>query len=462
MKTSPNIILINCDDLGYGDLGSYGSKRNDTPHIDALARGGVCLNEYYTGSPVCSASRASLMTGCYPPRVGFGKRPVLFPACEEGLNPDETCIARVFQRAGYATQAIGKWHCGDQPEFLPTNHGFDHYFGIPFSNDMGRQIRNDGSMLERSPLPLLRDETVIQQQPDQRGITERYTDEALQFIHRNQEQPFFLYLAHMYVHVPLFVPKPFLEASRNGAYGGAVAAIDWSTGVIVDCLKRLGLFENTIIVFTSDNGSRARDEGGSNEPLRGRKGQTWEGGQRVPCIFHWPEGIPSGRRLDGVSRTLDMLPTLAGLAGVDGSTRHPIDGVDLSERMRGTSDVHPNETFAYYLGESLQAVRVGPWKLHFAKGGAQNLEPCDALFHIGEEPAESNDRFAAEPEKVAELKQFADSIRADLGDTFTGVTGTGLRPGGFCQDARPLTEYDPDHPYIIACYDRADMPTMNG
>jgi len=245
----PNIILINCDDLGYGDLGCYGSAKNKTPYIDQLAAGGCRLTDFYMASPVCSASRAALLTGCYPQRVGFGPHAVLFPGDPVGLNPSETTIAAALKSAGYRTKIIGKWHCGDQPEFLPTRHGFDEYFGIPFSNDMGRQSNNPAS----PPLPLLRDETVIQEQPDQRGLTERYADAAVEFIHRKSDEPFFLYLAHMYVHVPLFVPKPFLEKSTNGAYGGAVECIDWCTGLILDRLEQDGLLDDTLIIFTSDN-----------------------------------------------------------------------------------------------------------------------------------------------------------------------------------------------------------------
>jgi len=457
----PNILLINCDDLGYGDLGCYGSTRNKTPHLDALARDGVTLNEFYMASPVCSASRAAMLTGCYPPRVGFGERPVLFPGEAIGLNPSERTIAGYLKDAGYATKIVGKWHCGDQPEFLPTRHGFDDYFGIPYSNDMGRQSNKP----ESPPLPLLRKETVIQEQPDQRGITERYTDECLQFIDAHREAPFFLYLAHMYVHVPLFVPAPFLEKSDNGAYGGAVECIDWSTGVLVDRLKRHGLLDNTLIVFTSDNGSRARDEGGSNAPCRGTKATTWEGGQRVPCIWHWPEGLSGGRSLDGIASSIDLLPTFCRMAEAEPENDVVIDGLDLSDWVVGRSESSPREVFCYYAGSALEAIRVGKWKLHVSKGGVwgrddEAMAPmlCDLENDVGEE----RNRAADHPDVVERLMVEMESVRADLGDRLTGDAGRGRRAPGHVAQPKPLTQYRPDHPYIVAMYDMPDMPTLSG
>jgi len=282
----PNIILINCDDLGYGDLGCYGSPINTTPHLDQMATEGVRLTDFYMAAPLCSPSRGAMMTGCYPCRIGFGSfdgRAVLFPGMAVGLDPSERTVARILKDQGYATMLVGKWHCGDQPEFLPTRHGFDHYFGIPYSNDMGRQRTFDPGRWP--PLPLMRDEQVIQAQFEQESLTERYADEAVQFLRNNAEKPFFLYLAHMHVHRPVLV-SPRFAGHANGRYGGAVEAIDWVTGVLMYELRQLGLDENTLVVFTSDNGSRG-DLGGSNAPLRGRKGQTWEGGQRVCCIARW-------------------------------------------------------------------------------------------------------------------------------------------------------------------------------
>lgn len=456
--TPPNILLINCDDLGYGDLGCYGSTINDSPHIDQLAKEGLRFTDFYMASPVCSASRAAMMTGSYPMRVGFGDHEVLFPGEKNGLNPSETTMATMLKSAGYSTKIIGKWHCGDQPEFLPTEHGFDEYFGIPYSNDMGRHSDDD----PRPPLPLLRNNSVIQEQPDQRGITERYVDEALQFMRSNQDNPFFLYLAHMYVHVPLFIPKQFLEASRNGAYGGAVAAIDWAMGALDAELERLGLKDNTLVVFTSDNGSRVNDEGGSNQPLRGNKGTTWEGGQRVPCIMRWPGKIDPDRSCEGLASSIDLLATFAELAGAD-LPRNKIDSLSLAPTLFEQQDT-PRKVFAYYRRCNLEAIRVGDWKLHFFKSGKQKdpKEPLQALFHLRDDVGETNNVFDDHPEVVRELGEIADQIRQELGDARLEIPGTEIRPSGEVENPQPLTEYDESHPYMIAYYDLADMPTMRG
>jgi len=408
----PNIILINCDDLGYGDLGCYGSTQNNTPHLDQLAEQGRRFTDFYMASPVCSPSRGAMMTGCYPPRVGFGDFDgewVLFPGQRCGLNPKEQTLGKLLKQAGYATAHIGKWHCGDQPEFLPTAHGFDQYFGIPYSNDMGRQVDRPNS----PPLPLMEDDQVYQEQPDQRSITERYTQRSVKFIRENRDGPFFLYLAHMYVHVPLFVSKRWLESSRNGAYGGAVECIDWSTGVIMDTLKQLGIERDTLVIFTSDNGSRARGEGGSNAPCRGHKSQTWEGGIRLPCVMRWPGVIPEGSTCDAIARSIDLLPTFANLAGVDSATAipRPVDGVDITSLMTGSGDAD-NNTMAYYFHNQLEAVRVGDWKLHFRKWD----ELIQALYNLRDDVGETNNVYAEHPEIVADLETLAGSIRAVTDD----------------------------------------------
>jgi len=457
-QRQPNIILINCDDLGYGDLACYGSPVNDTPNLDLLAAGGVRFTDFYMASPVCSASRAAMLTGCYAQRIGFGHCEVLFPGQAQGLNPRESTIATQLKQVGYDTKIIGKWHCGDQPEFLPANHGFDEYFGIPFSNDMGRQANN----LERPPLPLLRNTEVIQQQPDQRGITERYVDEALQFMRRDRTNPFFLYLAHMYVHVPLFIPKQFLDVSRNGAYGGAVACIDWAMGMIEAELSRLGIKEETLVIFTSDNGSRARNEGGSNAPLRGTKAQTWEGGQRVPCIMRWPGKIDAETTCEGLASSIDLFATLAELGGAPLPTDRTIDSISLAETLLDGKPT-PREVFAYYRQANLEAVRKGDWKLHFwkpewAEQGADGPE----LYNLRADVGETNDLSAQHPEIVAEIETEAEAFRQAFGDHRLHRAGTEIRAAGVCKDPKPLTEYDPTHPYMIAYYDLADMPTLCG
>ena len=447
----PNMILVNCDDLGYGDLGSYGSSLNLTPNLDRMAAEGVRCTDFYMASPVCSPSRGAMMTGCYPRRIGFGSFDdgawVLFPGHSTGLNPAEISIARILKEQGYTTALVGKWHCGDQPEFLPTRHGFDHYFGLPYSNDMGRQA---GPPRDLPPLPLLLDDMVIQQQPDQAALTERYMDECVRFIRQNQDQPFFLYFAHMYVHLPLYAPAEFLNRSRNGAYGACVMGVDWSIGVILHELQILGLDQNTLVVFTSDNGSRG-DHGGSNAPLRGRKGTTWEGGLRVPCIVRWPGQVPKGSVNHDLMTAMDMLPTFARLAGSQEPQDRKIDGKDILPCLQGESE-SPHASFAYYIRDDLQAIRSGSWKLHLAVDG----KPVRLLYDLKADLSESRDLSVERPEIVTKLEAIADGYRKDIGDALTGVSGENCRPPGKIKDPQPLTFYDPDYPYIIAEYDLPD------
>ncbi|MHC4884315.1 MAG: sulfatase family protein [Planctomycetota bacterium] len=454
----PNIILINCDDLGYGDLGCYGSTVNRTPALDKMAAEGVRFTDFYMGSPICSPSRGAMMTGCYPPRVGFGDfggAGVLFPGHAYGLHENERTLPKLLREAGYRTKIIGKWHCGDQPEFLPTERGFDEYYGLPYSNDMGRQTCGGE---ERPPLPLIRDKDIIQEQPDQCGLTERYTEEAVKYLRENQDRPFFLYFAHMYVHVPIFVPRRFKGQSANGGYGDAVEHIDWTTEVIFDELKRLGLDENTIVIFTSDNGSRARDEGGSNAPLRSTKATTWEGGIRVPCIVRWPKGIRGGRTCSEIATAMDLLPTLVNLAGGEVPTDRILDGKDIRGLLTGEEDASPHECFYYYMQNSLEAVREGKWKLHLRKRGDEILELYDLEADVGE----TNNLFDSEPEVVARLMKHVEAARVDLGDSSVDVVGANVRPKGEVENPKPLTEYNEDHPYMIAMYDLADSKVMAG
>ena len=452
MSRQPNIILINCDDLGYGDLGCYGSRVNDTPTLDRLAREGLRFTDFYMASPVCSPSRGAMLTGCYPPRIGFGSfdgRLVLFPGQAVGLNPQEITIADLLQKVGYATRIVGKWHCGDQKEFLPTRHGFDGYFGLPYSNDMGRQKEED----PYPPLPLLRDEEVVQQQPDQSSLTERYVEDCVRFIRRNAKQPFFLYLAHMHVHLPLYAPDRFQRESRNGRYGAAVACVDWAAGVIMHELCALGLEEETLVVFTSDNGSRCQGEGGSNGILRGTKFTTWEGGQRVPCIMRWPGKIPAGSVCRELATAMDLLPTLAELGGAQVPRDRKIDGKSLRRLMTsgGTAE-SPHEVFFYYWGNSLEAVRDGRWKLHVRKGDRDISE----LYDLAADPGETQDLYDANPAVVEALTAHLEACRQDLGDAARGMQGGNVRPIGRVDHPDTLTHFDPDHPYIIALYDLKD------
>lgn len=448
-KDTPNIILINCDDLGYGDLSCYGSQINKSPNLDKMAQEGVRFTDFYMASAVCSPSRGAMMTGCYPPRIGFGsfeEHWVLFPGQPVGLNPNEITIAKLLKDKGYATKHIGKWHCGDQPEFFPTRHGFDSYYGIPYSNDMGRQVTNDGRF---PPLPLLRDEAVIQEQPDQGALTERYVEEAVRFVRENADSPFFLYLAHMYVHLPIYVQDQFLKDSENGSYGGGVACVDWAAGVLMDELKNLGLDEDTLVVFTSDNGSRG-DHGGSNSPLRGRKGTTWEGGQRVPCIMQWPGRIPAGIECGEVVTSMDFYPTFAEIAQCTVPDDRIIDGKSILPLASGTQGaVSPHKAFFYYYKNQIDAVRMGKWKLHIRKKDEEIRELYDLSIDIGE----SVNLYDRHPDVVAEAAKAIEACRKDLGDEAAGAVGENCREIGRVENPDTLTHYDPNHPYIIAMYD---------
>ncbi|MBT4497014.1 MAG: sulfatase [Gemmatimonadetes bacterium] len=451
----PNIILINCDDLGYGDTGCYGSTLHSTPALDRLAAQGTRFTDFYMAAPVCTPSRGAMMTGCYPPRIGLGAVDngawVLFPGHATGLNPEETTVAGLLQQQGYYTKMIGKWHLGDQPEFLPTRHGFDSYYGLPYSNDMGRQVGRE----HMPPLPLLRDAEVIQEQPDQAALTERYVEEGVRFLRKHQDRPFFLYFAHMYVHLPLYAPDRFLRQSRNGPYGAAVECVDWSIDVLMNELQRLDLEENTIVIFTSDNGSRTH-EGGSNDPLRGTKGSTWEGGMRLPFVIRWPGQIPAGRVCSELVTSMDFLPTFARLAGTREPEDRSIDGKDIRPLLFAEADAcSPHEAFFYYFKNDLEAVRVGDWKLFVRRwnGPEKKSLPVRELYNLEEDIGETTNLYDQHPEVVAELSARADRCREDLGCQATGIEGRNIRRPGRVEDPHPLTQYDPEHPYIIAMYD---------
>jgi arylsulfatase A-like enzyme len=367
-----------------------------------------------------------------------------------GLNPSELTFASLLKRAGYATQIVGKWHCSDQGEFLPTRHGFDRYYGLPYSNDMGRQTgREDGV-----PLPLLRDEQVIEQQPDQASITQRYVEESVRFMRQNRDRPFLLYLAHMYVHLPLYVPQRFLAASRNGRYGAAVACIDWAMGVVMHELRRLELDRNTLVLFTSDNGSRC-DYGPSNGPLHGRKAQTWEGGLRTPLIARWPGVVGAGATCGELVTGMDLLPTFCGLAGARVPDDRIIDGKDVAPLLRGQPGARsPHEAFYYFNGGFLDAVRRGRWKLFVGRHSFRNVEEglCE-LYDLEMDLGETTNVASAHPDVVRDLMRLLDAAREDLGDRTTSAAGRNCRPVGHVEHPQPLTNYDPSHPYFIAMYD---------
>ncbi len=446
-KDQPNIVLIVADDLGYGDLSCYGSTLNRTPHIDSLAQDGVRFTDFCMAASVCSPSRAALMTGCYPKRVGLergDRATVLRPADSLGLSTEEISLALVLHDRGYATGLVGKWHLGDQPPFMPTRHGFDSYFGLPYSNDMGPGHWQE----EFPPIPLMHGECLTEVGPHQSTLTHRYTDECIRFIAANHNRPFFLYFAHMYVHLPLFVPPEFLDRSQNGAYGAAVECMDYSTGQILATLDRLGIAEETLVIFTSDNGSNGKD-GGSNAPLRGTKGTTWEGGFRVPCVMRWPRGIVAGETCTTTLTAMDLLPTIAGIAGASAPTDRVIDGADVgAEFLTATADggdpLRGNgREFCYYKGPHLEAIRQGRFKLRLTDG---------ALYDLDADLGETTDVASGHPEVVCRIRAAAERYRAELGDG--DRAGSGCRDAGFVQHPRLIH----DRPEFIctAEYDMED------
>ena len=438
---SPNFIIIFTDDQGYGDLGCYGSPNIETPSIDRLAAEGIRFTSFYA-APFCGPSRASLMTGCYPPRVNLAFNHG--PNASTGIHPGEITLAEILDERGYATMHIGKWHLGDNPRFLPTRHGFDEYYGLPYSNDMWpyhprmpvtenedpRMIAArkraaytgfsgqgtyypQGHAFSR-PLPLMRGEEVVEENPDQTKLTTSYTEEAIGFITENRDRPFFLYLAHAMPHVPLFVSSKFKGRSRRGLYGDVIEEIDWSVGRILDHLEAIGIDERTLVVYTSDNGPWLGYgiDGGSAGPLREGKGSVWEGGVRVPGIMRWPGRIPAGRRTAEIAANMDLLPTFARLAGAKLPTDRVIDGRDLWPVMSGEPDAgSPHAAFYYYRGSrpdrppSLGAIRDARWKLHLVAEGSRLRGK--ALYDLQGDVGETRDRMKDHPDVARRLEAMA-------------------------------------------------------
>lgn len=428
-RRRPNFVVIFADDQGYQDVGCFGAPLIKTPCLDRMAEEGMKLTDFYVAAPVCTPSRAALLTACYPQRVGLGQG-VLFPQSKTGISADEVTLAEVLKTRQYATMCIGKWHLGHLPPFLPTRHGFDRYYGIPYSNDMQSNKRGD------PPLPLMRDEEVVEAPAVQATLTERYTDEAVKFITENKERPFFLYLPHTMPHVPLHVSERFAGKSKGGLYGDVIECLDWSTGQILDTLRREGLDENTLVIYTSDNGPwlSQKANGGAALPLRSGKGSTWEGGMREPCIAWWPGRIPAGSVCSEVATTMDLLPTFAGLAGARMPRDRILDGKDIRPLLEGKRGAKsPHEAFYYYRGLQLQAVRSGQWK--YAFGRKENVygkveESPDALYDLKADIGETTDVSAQHPEVVKRLQALADRCREDLGDARRGIKGRNIRPCG--------------------------------
>jgi arylsulfatase len=449
----PNIIIIFTDDQGYADLGCYGATEFKTPNIDRLANEGARFTSFYVSEAVCSASRASLMTGCYAQRVGI--RGALSPFTMTGLNPEETTIASMLKNQGYSTCMVGKWHLGNQQEFLPTHYGFDEYLGIPYSNDMW-PVGYDGERLEEGyksiypELPLIENDSAIAYFRDldaQDSITNIYTRKAIEFIRQHGDSPFFLYLAHSMVHVPLAVDDRFRGSSEQGMYGDVMQEIDWSVGEIVKTLNDLKLDDNTLIIYTSDNGPWLNfgNHAGSAYPLREGKGNAWEGGVRVPCIMQYPGVIKGGREVSQMASTLDILPTIASITG-NPLPEKEIDGKNILPLLKGEVDAQPRNEFLYYYEGGLCAVRKGEWKLvvPHAYRSYKGVEPGKdglpgpysrgkagiELYNLNKDVGELHDVSALYPEIVKELSALADSARQALGDRITGIRGRDNRSPG--------------------------------
>ncbi|MFM2212122.1 MAG: hypothetical protein RL639_1316 [Verrucomicrobiota bacterium] len=442
----PNVVVIFIDDMGYGDIGPFGATKQRTPHLDRMAKEGMKLTSFYA-TPVCSVSRAQMMTGCYGARVSVPG--VYFPGQSVGLNPSEVTVAERLKEKGYVTQMVGKWHLGDQPEFLPTRQGFDHYYGIPYSNDMLKK-----SAETKVPVvPVLRDEKVaeLMDGEGQRRLVELYTKEAVDFITRSKDQPFYLYFAHNAVHTPIWPGAAFAGKSQNGRFGDWVEEVDWSVGQVLDTLRAQGLDKDTLVVFTSDNGPWLikGTDGGSAGPLRGGKGSTWEGGVRVPTLAWWPGHVPAGSVNDAVAATIDLLPTFVSLAGGTVPATPVIDGRDITPILLGKSKESAREAHYYFAGYDLQAVRQGRWKLALAPQSdglgknAAKTAPGLRLYDLDAEIGEQTDVSAQHPEVVAKLKALADKMAAEIG----GKTPTARRPAGEVKGAKtlyPTVDYVPN------------------
>lgn len=422
----PNVVVIFCDDMGYGDLACFGHPTIRTPNLDRMAAEGQKWTNFYVGASVCTPSRAALMTGRLPIRSGMcsSKRRVLFPDSAGGLPQSEITIAKALKPQGYATAAIGKWHLGHLPQYLPTSHGFDSYFGIPYSNDMDR-VAGEGRKAFLDPkveywnVPLMRDEEIVERPAEQNTLIKRYSAEAVRFIKEKKNEPFFLYLAHNLPHVPLFASDDFDGTSRRGLYGDVIEEIDHGVGRILDTLRENGLAENTFVVFTSDNGPWLpfNEHGGSAGLLREGKGCTYEGGMREPTICWWPGKIKPGIVRD-MGATMDLYTTILKLGGAKVPTDRIVDGLDLRPALFGTGP-SPRQTMFYYRGSELYAVRKGPYKAHFiTKSGYRRDKPVKhdppVLYHLEHDPSEKYDVAKDHPDVIADIFKEVKKHRAAL------------------------------------------------
>ena len=456
-NTPPNIVIVFTDDQGYQDLSSFGSPNIKTPHLDKMAGEGLKLTNFYSAQAVCSASRAALLTGCYPNRIGISG--ALFPHHKIGINPREITLAEMLKAQGYKTGIFGKWHLGHHPEFLPNNHGFDEFMGIPYSNDMwpvdydGKQVASDHPLAKSYPqLPFFENFEVVKEirsLEDQGQLTTELTEAAVDFIDRNKDNPFFLYIPHPMPHTPIAVSDKFKGKSEQGPYGDVIMEIDWSVGQIMNKLKEHQLHENTLFIFTSDNGPWLNfgNHAGSALPLREGKGTAWEGGQREPCIVYYPKEIKGGKVIDTPMMAIDILPTIAEITGAD-LPEKKIDGKSAWEVWTGKTNQTQHEAFFfYYKSNELHGVRYQDWKLYFphtyrtlnGRDGGENGYPVKyemsaleniELYDLKGDIGESENIAAEYPEIVDKIKLLADEMRSKLGDKLYKIEGSENRPVG--------------------------------
>ena len=451
----PNIVILFMDDMGYGDIGPFGATRYATPNLDRLAAEGTKFTSFYAAQAVCSASRCGLMTGCYPNRVGISG--ALGPHSKIGLSREEMTMAELCKQKGYATGIFGKWHLGDDKKFLPRARGFDEYFGLPYSNDMTPHKLGGKLVHDYVKLPLISQDSLANPDVDdaaQDQLTTQYTQHAVDFIARNKDRPFLLYVPHAMVHAPLHVSDKFRGKSGQGLFADVVMEVDWSVGEIMGALRKNGVDNNTLVVFCSDNGPWLcyGDHAGSAGVLREGKGTSWDGGVREPTLMRWPGHVPAGRTCDAPMMTIDLFPTVAKLIGAKLPERK-IDGLDISEVITGKSGQSPHEVlYFYYNANDLEALRSGKWKLEFArqyrslegrpggKGGkavaySQMKIPAPQLYDLDADPGQKTDVAAQNPEVMKRLQALAEKARADLGDNLTGRKGTGRREPGRVEGA---------------------------
>ncbi len=447
IKRPPNIIIVFTDDQGYADVGIFGATDIATPHLDQMAADGVKLSSFYAAQPVCSASRAALLTGCYPNRIGIHN--AFMPNSKIGLHPDETTLAELLKEQGYATGIFGKWHLGNAPEFLPLEQGFDEWFGIPYSNDMWPKHPQQGTIFNFGPLPLYHNEKVIDTLWDQSNLTREITQRSVDFIKKNRDTPFFLYVPHPQPHVPLYVSDTFKDKSKRGLYGDVIMEIDWSVGEILNTLKIQGLEDNTMVIFTSDNGPWLSygNHAGSAKPLREGKGTAWEGGQREPFIIKYPDSLKAGKVIKTPLMAIDILPTIADVLDIHLPPKQ-IDGKSAWKLLKGSSHVAPQEAyFFYYRVNELHAVRYGKWKLYFPhryrtminqESGKDGLPGTYTyrevleieLYDLENDISETSNVAAQYPNIVAKIKKMADEKRVTLGDALYGMEGRETRLPG--------------------------------